>query len=611
MTGRLFEMRPDRRQWAALLLALAAMGLAPWFAGRASGQELPTRTVLLMYPQEQEMAWYSGIDHGLRSTLQASSSYEVEFYSEYLDLVRFSEGRQVDGLAEYLRVKYRGRKIDLIVVVSSLTLQFLIDRGEQLFPGVPVLFTSVNSTVVQQLTLRPNITGVAVQRSYGDTLDLILRLQSDTREVIVPVGASPRERAWGVDQQVALKPFETRVRITYLNDLRMSQLLDRLRHLPPHTVVLFSALFYSDAAGRSFLPDEALRLVCEAANVPVYGTDAHHLGSGIVGGALYDMEAPGLAAGRMARRILDGESVERITVETLNPTHNMFDVRQLARWGISERSLPPDSVVFYRTASVWDLYKRYIIGFVALLFLQGSLILTLASQARRLRRSEVQLRNLSARLITAQDDERKRIARELHDDFGQRVAALRIDLGMLAREDNSATHVDADTPLQHILTATDELATDLRELSHALHSSRLQLLGLPAALEELCSGIAKQQGIAVALTNQVMTVPVPSDVALCLYRVAQEALHNAAAHGAAPTIDVTLSHLDTRLEMRIVDTGKGFDYAQVSEGLGLASMRERLKMIGGELRVHSKPGQGTSLIALVDLRLHPAAARSV
>ncbi len=592
----------------SLAIALLLLGAAVLHSGAVFAAEPHAKSVLLIYPHEQEMASYLSLDRALRTTLQAGSPYDIEYYSEYLDLLRFSEEQRLVGLVEYLHVKYSGRRIDLIVVISSLTFEFLLNKGEELFPGVPILFTSVNVDLVRNLALRSNITGVAVRRNYGDSVDAILRLQPDTREIVVPVGGSAREKAWAAEARSAFEPYANRVAITYLAGLRMSELLARLKKLAPHSVVLFSPLFYSDADGRYYLPEEALRLICDAANVPVYGTNDDHLGQGIVGGALYDLSASGVAAARMAERILNGESPAKMPIQELNPNHYMFDARQLLRWRISEARLPAGSTVLYRTASLWDLYRGYLLACLAVLLFQAALIFTLVRQTRRLTSSESQLRDLSGRLITARDEERKHIARELHDDFGQRVAALRIELGMLARESRATQQGSVNSSFRSVLKKTDELATDLRDLSHALHSSRLQHLGLRAALHELCSGVQKNLGIPVTFKSNALARPVPPDIAFCLYRVAQEALHNAGQHSRAAHIDVILSLDASFLRLRIQDAGKGFDYNEGSGGLGLASMRERLHMIGGELVVQSRPGGGTVLTAQVDLPERPAAA---
>ena len=170
-------------------------------------------------------------------------------------------------------IRYAGRRVDLIVVVSSLAFDFVMERAEEVFPGVPIVFTSVGVAKVQSLHLRSNVTGVAVKRDLRLTLELALRLQPDTTRVIVPVGTSSIEKMWAEDTRKLLQPYESRVAIDYLGDLSIDEMLSRLRHLEPHSIVLFSSVFFYDAAGDYFLPEETLERVSAAASVPVYGTN--------------------------------------------------------------------------------------------------------------------------------------------------------------------------------------------------------------------------------------------------------------------------------------------------------------------------------------------------
>ena len=168
----------------------------------------------------------------------------------------------------------------------------------------------------------------------------------------------------------------------------------------------------------------------------------------------------------------------------------------------------------------------YILGGVAL-FLLLALVVTLAAQARKLRQSESLLKDLSGRLINAQDEERKRIASELHDDFGQRISVIKIELELLARKEHLLLRHAAGPGLRDVIAKTDEFASDLHHLSHTLHSSRLEYIGVRSAVQELCADVARQQHIVVELNAESQVMPVRPDVALCLYRIAQEALHNA------------------------------------------------------------------------------------
>jgi signal transduction histidine kinase len=584
------------------LLGLVCFGLL-CLTSAAMAAQAGDRNVLVLYSHEREMAIYAPFDRALRSQMESAATYPLTFYTEYLDLLRFPGDEQQQKLVEYLRVKYSGKPINLIVAVSPLAFNFVSKNGDALFPGTPVVFASVNIRRIENHSLKPNVTGVAVIRDLKNTLDIALRLQPDTTQVIIPVGVSAQEKSWTAELRDSLRPYESHVTITYLSDLPMDGILERLRSLPQHTIVLFTSIFFYDGAGHYFAPEEALNLICQASNAPVYGTDATYLGSGIVGGHLYDVTPVGNEAARMGARILAGESPSMIPVRTLDPNYDMFDARQLNRWRISRARLPAGSVVEFGQPSFWTLYKRYVLACLAVLLLQSLGVVLLVAQARKVKQSESRLRILSQNLINAQEEERKRIARELHDDFSQRLALLGIGLGSL-EEPNAQRLVDGNT-LSALRSTLDELVKDIHQLSHTLHSSKLRLLGLKAALKELCGQTEKGRSIAVELQADELTQPIPAEIALCFYRVAQEAINNAMKYSGAGRVVVALSTKNAKLTMRITDSGKGFDPSKAREGLGLESMRERMHLINGELLVQSRPGGGTELIARVVLTQSP------
>ncbi len=381
-----------------ILLGSLCLGAA---AVRAEAYE--SKNVLLIYSHEREMAMYAGLDRGLRSTLQSASPHPVVFYTEYLDLIRFPDERHDRKMADHLATKYSNRRIDLIFVVSSIAFQFARRHAEELFPAVPIVFTSVNILKVEQLGLSPNMTGIAVRRDIRGTLDIALRLHPDTVRVVIPVGASPIEKSWATDASRVLPPYEHRVSFTYLSDLSIDEMLDRLKNLPPHSIVLFSPPFYSDTAGHYFLPEEALELISRHSNAPIYAADEYFLGRGIIGGCLYDLAAAGVAAGRVGQRILAGEAPATIAVQTIAPNYNLFDARQLRRWGISEDRLPPNSDVRFREPSLWDGYKLYIVGTISLVLLQSGLIGALLVLRARRRRAEGALRESDERFRVMTD----------------------------------------------------------------------------------------------------------------------------------------------------------------------------------------------------------------
>ncbi len=223
-----------------------------------------------------------------------------------------------------------------------------------------------------------------------------------------------------------------------------------------------------------------------------------------------------------------------------------------------------------------------------------------------LHKSHKQIRDLAGRLIFAQEEERKYIARELHDDLNQQVAALAIGISRLKRQ-----LPDADQAVHEQIAwlgeKTDWLSERIRRLSHEFHSSILQHVGLAAALKSYCSEFAEQEGIAVTLDLQDPLEAIPADEALCLYRVVQESLRNIARHSGAPSAEVKLANEGGTLELRVADRGSGFDPKQhpAHHGLGLVSIEERVRLLHGNFQLKTRPGAGTELIVQIPLRSEP------
>ncbi|HMF98514.1 MAG TPA: ABC transporter substrate binding protein [Vicinamibacterales bacterium] len=588
----------DCRAWILLLMLLPLVS-----ARSASAQAVPSRQVLVVYSHEREMAMYTGFDRAFRSQLQSGSGSPIEFYTEYLDLIRFGEPGYRQKSVDYLRLKYTAQRIDLIVTVSSLAFDFILEHGEAIFPGIPVVFASVNTSRIEEVALRENVTGVAVKRDLRDTLDLLLHVHPDTQQVFVPVGSSATEQSWAAATRALLEPYEKRVRITYLSGLPMESLLRVLTDLPRHSAVLFTTLFFSDGAGRYFLPEEALADITARSSAPVYSTDQAFLGSGIVGGVLFDLAPSGDAAGRLGKRVLAGERPASIAMEIIDPNVPMFDARQLQRWNISKTHLPVNSVIRFEEPGPWDQYKFYIIGAISLVVFQAALIAGLvAARVKRrraeasLRASHVQVRDLAGRLITAQEEERARIARELHDDAGQRMAFLSIGLSRIKRritDDPGQASGELTSLQQEMIT----LSKDLRALSHTLHPGLLEHLGLVKSLEIRCDEVTAESGVAVRLEVEREIGAIPAATALCLYRVAQEALHNIVKHAHAGSARVRLSRRNGHIAMQVDDDGRGFETGTAAghRGLGLMSLDERVRMLDGTFTISTSRRAGTTL----------------
>jgi PAS domain S-box-containing protein len=212
------------------------------------------------------------------------------------------------------------------------------------------------------------------------------------------------------------------------------------------------------------------------------------------------------------------------------------------------------------------------------------------------------LEELSGRLITAQDEERRRIARELHDDFSQRLALQGIGLAQLWKK-MPESEVAERAKVQELLKGIQEISSDMHSLSHQLHSSKLEHVGLAAALKGLCEELSSRFKIEIAFIDHALSPRIPKDVGLCLFRIAQEALGNVVKHSRAKQAQAEIYRTSNEIRLRIVDAGFGFDPELRNEnaGLGLVSMRERLRLVGGRLSVQSAPMRGTEILAEVPL----------
>jgi len=216
--------------------------------------------------------------------------------------------------------------------------------------------------------------------------------------------------------------------------------------------------------------------------------------------------------------------------------------------------------------------------------------------------SEESLHALTGRLITAQEEERARIARELHDDFSQRLALLGIGLGQLWKK-LSPNELEQRESVLKMLRGTKEMSSDLHTLSHQLHSSKLEHVGLVPALHGLCKEISEKYKSEVQFSKYESPIEVPKDVALCMFRVAQEALANVIKHSGTRKAQVQLTANANGISLRISDQGRGFDPAtrNPAAGIGLIGMSERLRLVRGRLLVKSETSRGTEILAEVPI----------
>jgi len=529
----------------------------------------------------------------IETAIRSRVSTPVNFHVEYLESQRFERGNFEQRLSETLQEAYAGQKLDLVIAVSYPALQFATEFRDSIFPGIPILFTGVAPDRIKDQKLGPGVTGITLPADVRGTVDLALTLNPDTKNVAVVAGKSEFERYWLGATVKDLQQHAARLNIIELDGLSTDQLLTRINSLPTHTIVFFE-----------LIPQDSAHLVTGTYGVletiaqrfPTYCIHNYCLDHGAIGGSYPDSNEQAVRGGALAARILSGEKADDLPVIHGIKVRGQVDWRELGRWNIPASVLPANTLILYRKPTAWELYKRYIIGALGLIVVQALLIAGLIRQRARRISAMHTLEKLGGRLIHAQEEERFRIARELHDDFSQRLAVQCIELAQLGNN-LPESEVEARAETVKILKGTRSISADMRALSHELHSSRLELVGLEPALSGLCEEITAQSKIEIRFREPGYPLNLPKDVALCIFRIVQEALANVVKHSHANSAQVELSADKNFVLLHISDTGTGFNHesAKTHEGIGLMGMRERLRLVGGRLSVSSGSMHGVEL----------------
>jgi signal transduction histidine kinase len=584
-----------------LLFATVIAVAQPAPLANAQPQVQPKK-VLVLYSTRRDGEFSKVGENDLPRLLDEGLGRNLDYYSEFIDRARIPDPSYQAAFRDFLRVKYGGVRFDLVMAMQDVAANFVGENRDGLFPKTPIVVLTNNPGWMRI----PNATGLVNPRNFTSTLTFMRQLQPDVENVFVVTGAgiSDREYENAVKRQV--QSSKSPLNIVYLSGLATPALRNRLSQLPRHSAVYY-VLVNQDGSGALYHPLEYVDRVAAMANAPTYSWVDSAMGRGIVGGSLYVQRSVIERVGALALRVLRGEKPDDIPVSLVNSNLPQVDWRQLRRWGIDESQTPAGTLVRFRIPTVWDQYGNYIVAVAAVLLTQTTLILGLLLHRRRRRRAEDQLRasqgelrksyerirDLGARLLQAQETERSRIAGELHDDICQRMLLLTIELECLMHADGSKTAATK------AMSMAQDISKSLNDLSRRLHPMRLELVGLVAALDQLCREVSRA-GLAVKFTHENVPSTLVPDVMLCLFRIVQEALGNAIKYSGATEVSVRLAAGPAGLLLDIIDNGRGFDVeAAWSTGLGLVSMTERSEAMGGSLEISSKPGAGTSITARI------------
>ena len=338
-------------------LAYFAVSCLAWFnvgvIRPVEALSVPQKKVLVLYGDPLSAPADRMTEQGLTAALSGAHGWDLEVFSEYLDLERFPEAQYDGDIVRYLRARYGTRKPDVLIALVNTTLQFVLDHRDELFPGVPIVFADVDHREVEGRQMPPNVAGLWMAWDYQRTLELALQLQPETREVVCVTGSGVEEQPWNNEARKVLQRFASQVRTRWLDKLPLQAVLDEVARLPLDSVVLYIPM-ERDGAGQTVSPFEVARQLADASRVPVYGLSRPELQQGIIGGALLDFSEIGKKTAALAFRVLAGEKLPVLSAPDMASYPLLINWQALKKWHISESRIPGAATVVYRERSLWS-----------------------------------------------------------------------------------------------------------------------------------------------------------------------------------------------------------------------------------------------------------------
>jgi len=600
---------------------LAVLLLPTWAHAEQSGKP---RRVLVLYWYNKDYPGNILFEQGFLTVLQSSQA-NLDYYPEYLESNRFPGQVQELLLRDYLRQKYADRAIDVVVAVTDQAMDFLLKYRAELFPSAPIVFLGIKKPTDDKLAT-PGITGVLAATTAKETLDVALRLNPDTEQVFFVSGTPERDKRFETIARQQFEGYESKVRITYLTDLPLDQLIATTKTLPARSIIFYG---WQQAIRHGKLLEtwETLSAFAPSASVPIYGWSSICVGNGLVGGYVSGSETNGKAIGELTVRVLRGERAADIPF-TIAPAVFMFDWRQLRRWQINEDQLPAGSIVLFREYTFWQRYKWRIVGISAVFVLQTLIIALLLFERRRRRRAKEALDRLNAELeqriatrTAALNSKTKELETFAYSVAHDLKAPLRgIDgYGRLLLEDHSEQLDDEGQMfLKTIHESTQEMSQlidDLLEYSRLerrdFHSDQFQLGPFVSAVVEQKKRETSNNGIEfVVNVNGGVIVADRNGLTQALRNYLDNAV-KFSSKATNPRIEVGSQETAKNYLVWVRDNGVGFDmkyhdrvfaiFQRLNRtedypgtGVGLAIVRKSMERIGGRAWAESRPGEGAT-----------------
>ncbi len=340
------------------------------------------------------------IAEGARKRLLERSPRPLEIDADFLDLARNTDAEYESRIAMFLRAKYQKHPPDVVITLGSAALPFIVRHRDDLAPNAPVVFTAISPQNYGASRLPPNVTGIITEFNLDKTLALAERLQPEASRLFVIAGSGGVDRLW---QSTARKTIEDRQRkfqVTYLFERSYANLAEEVSRIPRDSIVILLTVF-ADSEGNAYVPAQVAGSLSAVSPAPLYAPYDTYIGNGIVGGFVETFESVGVRAADMALQILAGKDPATIAPQTNPGQAYRVDHRAMARWGLKESKLPPETVVLFKEPTIWTEHRGAFVAAILIVALQSLIVAALLFQRRRRLRAENLLKESEERMTFA------------------------------------------------------------------------------------------------------------------------------------------------------------------------------------------------------------------
>ncbi len=375
----------------------------------AAGQADEPPKIVLLYTHDRFLPGNIKFDGGFRAELEKAPA-PVEVFEEYLDIARFPGPERDVALEGYLATRYAKTPPRVLVAVGDPALQFFMQRRQTLFPGTPIVLVGIAPEAVERLRKDPLVAGVEQAFRIGPTLDSMLALRPALRRIVMVSGASDFDRLWDPWVKEEQSRLAGRVELEHWAGTPLSEVLEKARGLPQDAAIFYLS-YLRDPDGTTMSGTFAAGKIAGAAPVPVFGLYETYLGTGVVGGQVNELSEFGSSAATIVNRLVAEETPAQIGILPSPPQRFVFDDRQLEKWKIPRRDLPPGSEVRFKKRSFYQDHRRVAEGVAIAVLLQSSMIAALLVQRRRRQSAENELRLSKERYREVVDTQTEMVCR--------------------------------------------------------------------------------------------------------------------------------------------------------------------------------------------------------